>query len=58
MKNIINFKKDYPEALVIKLEQNYRSTKHIIHAANEVIKNNKSSLDKSPNKTWAEKSFR
>lgn len=47
MKNIINFKKDYPEALVIKLEQNYRSTKHIINAANEVIKNNKSSLDKT-----------
>jgi DNA helicase-2/ATP-dependent DNA helicase PcrA len=47
MKNIINFKKDYPEALVIKLEQNYRSTKHIIIAANEVIKNNKSSLDKT-----------
>lgn len=55
MKNIINFKKDYPEALVIKLEQNYRSTKHIINAANEVIKNNKSSLDKTlftENETW------
>lgn len=55
MKNIINFKKDYPEALVIKLEQNYRSTKHIINAANEVIKNNKSSLDKTlftDNETW------
>jgi len=47
MKNIINFKKDYPESLVIKLEQNYRSTKHIINAANEVIKNNKSSIDKT-----------
>lgn len=55
MKNIINFKKDYPEALVIKLEQNYRSTKHIINAANEVIKKNKSSLDKTlftDNETW------
>ncbi len=55
MKNIINFKKDYPEATVIKLEQNYRSTKHIINAANEVIKNNKSSLDKTlftDNETW------
>lgn len=55
MKNIINFKKDYPEALVIKLEQNYRSTKHIINAANEVIKNNKSSLDKTlftDNEIW------
>jgi len=55
MKNIINFKKDYPESLVIKLEQNYRSTKHIINAANEVIKNNKSSIDKTlftDNETW------
>ena len=40
MTNIINFKKDYPEALIVKLEQNYRSTKNIIHAANTVIKNN------------------
>lgn len=47
MRNILGFKKDYPEATVIKLEQNYRSTKHIISAANEVIKNNKSSLDKT-----------
>lgn len=41
MTNIINFKKDYSDALVIKLEQNYRSTKNIISAANHVIKNNK-----------------
>lgn len=47
MKNIINFKKDYPEALVIKLEQNYRSTQNIIDAANEVIKNNKTALEKT-----------
>lgn len=47
MKNIINFKKDYPDALVIKLEQNYRSTKYIIDAANQVIKNNKTALDKT-----------
>jgi len=47
MRNILNFKKDYPEALTIKLEQNYRSTKHIINAANEVIKNNKTALDKT-----------
>lgn len=47
MRNILNFQKDYPDATIIKLEQNYRSTKHIINAANEVIKNNKSSLDKT-----------
>jgi DNA helicase-2/ATP-dependent DNA helicase PcrA len=46
MRNIINFKKDYPGAKVIKLEQNYRSTKHIIAAANTVIKNNKEALEK------------
>ncbi|NUJ97861.1 UvrD-helicase domain-containing protein [Candidatus Gracilibacteria bacterium] len=51
MRNILNFKKDYPEALVIKLEQNYRSTKHIINAANEVIKNNKNALSKT---LWTE----
>ena len=37
MRNIINFKKDYSEALVVKLEQNYRSTKKIITGANSVI---------------------
>lgn len=47
MRNILNFQKDYPNATIIKLEQNYRSTKYIIQAANEVIKNNKSSLDKT-----------
>ena len=46
MRNILSFKKDYPEAKIIKLEQNYRSTKHIINAANTVIKNNKEALDK------------
>ena len=34
LRNILNFKKDYPEALVIKLEQNYRSSKNIVAAAN------------------------
>jgi DNA helicase II / ATP-dependent DNA helicase PcrA len=47
MRNILNFEKDYPDALVVKLEQNYRSTQNIINAANEVIKNNKTSLDKT-----------
>ncbi len=40
MTNIINFRKDYPDALIVKLEQNYRSTKKIIAWANAVIKNN------------------
>ena len=46
MRNIIEFKKDYPDAKFIKLEQNYRSTKCIIQAANAVIKNNKEALKK------------
>ena len=40
IKNIIDFEKDYPEAEVIVLEQNYRSTKNILDAANAVIKKN------------------
>jgi DNA helicase-2/ATP-dependent DNA helicase PcrA len=40
-KNILNFEKDYPEAKVITLNQNYRSTVNILKAANDVIKNNK-----------------
>lgn len=39
-KNILNFEKDYPEAVVIKLEQNYRSTKNILSAADKIIKQN------------------
>lgn len=46
MRNIINFKKDYPEALIVKLEQNYRSTKKIIAGANAVISNNTSWIKK------------
>lgn len=40
MQNILNFEKDYPNAKIILLEQNYRSTKMIIQAANSVIQNN------------------
>ena len=45
--NILNFEKEYPTARVIKLEQNYRSTKSILAAANEVIHNNIGRKDKS-----------
>ena len=44
--NILNFKSDYPEAKEYKLEQNYRSTKSIVEAANSVIEHNKIRLDK------------
>jgi DNA helicase II / ATP-dependent DNA helicase PcrA len=46
IQNILNFERDYPELEVFKLEQNYRSTKNIVHAANSVIKNNKAQLRK------------
>src|SRR3989338_8220011 len=39
-RNILNFEKDYPECTIIKLEQNYRSTKHILDGAHAVITNN------------------
>ncbi len=48
-KNILNFEKDYPDALVIKLEQNYRSTKNILDAAHNVIAQNEQRSDK---KLW------
>ena len=46
-KNILNFEKDYPEAKTILLEENYRSTKTILNAANSVIKNNHERKDKN-----------
>jgi DNA helicase-2/ATP-dependent DNA helicase PcrA len=47
LKNILNFEKDYPNTKIILLEQNYRSTKNILEAANEVIKKNKYRPDKN-----------
>ena len=44
--NILNFRSDYPNAKEYKLEQNYRSTKNIVEAANSVIEHNKVRLDK------------
>ena len=47
LKNILNFEKDYPNAKIILLEQNYRSTQNILEAANIVIKKNKYRPDKN-----------
>ena len=51
-KNILNFEKDYPEAKSVVLEENYRSTKTILNAANDVIKNNKERKSKN---LWSNK---
>ena len=49
--NILNFERDYPDLKVFKLEQNYRSTKTIVEAANSVIKRNKAQI---PKNVWTE----
>ncbi|QEC52884.1 DNA helicase-2/ATP-dependent DNA helicase PcrA [Anseongella ginsenosidimutans] len=46
IQNILNFEKDYPDLKVFKLEQNYRSTKNIVNAANSIIANNRDQLEK------------
>lgn len=51
MQNILDFEKDYPEAKVILLEQNYRSTQTILEAANQVIQNNRNRHEK---KLWTD----
>lgn len=51
-RNILNFEKDYPSSTVIKLEQNYRSTKHILDASHKIITKNKQRSDK---KLWTDK---
>ncbi len=51
IQNILNFKNDYPDMRLFKLEQNYRSTRHIVSAANSLIAHNK---DQIPKKIWTE----
>lgn len=46
IQNILNFKTDYPDYILYKLEQNYRSTKNIVEAANSLIKYNKKQIEK------------
>ncbi|MCX6754973.1 MAG: UvrD-helicase domain-containing protein [Candidatus Nomurabacteria bacterium] len=47
LKNILSFEKDYPDAKIVLLEENYRSTKNILEAANTIIKKNKYRPDKN-----------
>jgi DNA helicase-2/ATP-dependent DNA helicase PcrA len=48
VKNILQFEKDYEDTKIIKLEQNYRSSKSILEVANTIISNNKNQIKKSP----------
>jgi DNA helicase-2/ATP-dependent DNA helicase PcrA len=51
IENILNFERDYPDLKTFRLEQNYRSTEHIVSAANQIIKQNKAQLAKE---IWTE----
>lgn len=53
IRNILDFEKDYPDCKIFRLEQNYRSTKNILAAADGVIKNNREQI---PKNLWAENS--
>lgn len=46
IQNILNFKRDYPDVRLFKLEQNYRSTQNIVNAANSIISNNRDQIKK------------
>ena len=46
IENILQFEKDYDDVVVVKLEQNYRSTKSILNVANEIISRNKGQIEK------------
>jgi len=52
--NILNFKNDYEDVQIFRLEQNYRSTKNIVNAANSVIDHNKNKIDKE---VWTDNDF-
>ncbi len=52
IQNILDFEKDYPQLKTFKLEQNYRSTDHIVQAANDIISHNRKQIKKS---IWSDK---
>jgi DNA helicase II / ATP-dependent DNA helicase PcrA len=52
IRNILDFKKDYPDAVVVHLEQNYRSSQHILDAAFHVIRHNP---ERAPKKLWTDR---